>query len=264
MMKNFINTLFRIIKSKIFRPVLWLIGIFIVIVFIVDTFVMPYYVNKGGTLTVPNVVGMKEEAARKILDSLNLEPKRGEFRQDNSYPEGYVILQNPASEQIVKVGRRVYLTISGGEQDVLVPSLRGRSIRDAKFALDRAELRQGAIQYHISIDLPEGTIIAQDIPAGSKVKRSTYVSVVVSAGESIDSIYVPSLIGKTFTEAQKILKAKGLRTGNVTYQINEELLPNTVIDQLPRENEVVTTQKEVDLFISQAPDKSEKKSQREN
>jgi len=246
----------RIAKSKMLRPIYWTLGAFVVLLFIFDSFIMPYYVNKGGTLTVPNVVGIKEEAARKILDSLHLEPRRGEVRQDPAYPEGYVILQNPAPEQIVKTGRRVYLTISGGEQDVIVPSLRGRSIRDAKFALDRAALHQGAIQYQVSIDLPEGTIISQDIPPGSKVKKSTYISVVVSAGESIDSIYVPALTGKTLTEALKILKEKGLRSGNITYQYNDELLPNTVIDQLPRENEVVTTQKEVDLFVSQTPEKT--------
>lgn len=262
-MKNIKTIALSFLRSKTLRPLFWTIGILMLLLFVVDSFIMPYYVNKGGTQIVPNVVGMKEEKARRILDSLHLEPKKGEIRQDPSYPEGYVILQNPAPEQSVKSGRRVYLTISGGEQDVIVPSLRGRSIRDAKFALDRAALRQGAIQYQVSLDLPEGTIVTQDIPAGSKVKRNSYISVIVSAGESIDSIYVPSLIGKTLSEAQRILKEKGLRAGNITYQINDELLPNTVIDQLPRENEVVTTQKEVDLFISQAPDKNTKRTERE-
>ena len=62
--------------------------------------------------------------------------------------------------------------------------------------------------------------------------------------------------------AFQILKDKGLRTGNITYQINDELLPNTIIDQLPRENEVVTTQKDVDLFISQTPDTTNYKPER--
>ncbi|MFZ4619728.1 MAG: PASTA domain-containing protein [Bacteroidota bacterium] len=261
---NTIKNIFTaIIRSKTLRPVFWTIGILGIILFLVDSFIMPYYVNKGGTQTVPKVIGMKEDRARRILDSLHLEPKRGEIRQDPSYPEGYVIVQNPAPDQTVKSGRRVYLTISGGEQDVIVPSLRGRSIRDAKFALDRAALKQGAIQYQVSIELPEGTIVTQDIPAGSKVKKNSYISVIVSAGESIDSIYIPSLIGKTFSEAQRILKEKGLRPGNVTYQINDELVPNTIIDQLPRENEVVTTQKDVDLFVSQAPDKSSKRPDKE-
>ncbi|MFA6439105.1 MAG: PASTA domain-containing protein [Bacteriovoracaceae bacterium] len=263
MMKKQPGTFVKIIRSKSIRPLYWFFGIGVVVIFIFDSFIMPYYVNIGGTLTVPNVVGLKEETARKILDSLHLVPKRGDIRQDPSFPEGYVILQNPAGEQIVKTGRRVYLTISGGEQDVIVPSLRGRSIRDAKFALDRAGLRQGAIQYQVSIDWPEGTIISQDISAGNKMKKGAYISIMVSAGESIDSIYVPTLIGKTLSEAQKILKEKGLRTGNVTFQFNDELLPNTVIDQLPRENDIVTTQKEIDLFISQAPDKSSKKTDRE-
>jgi serine/threonine-protein kinase len=262
-MKKQNSIIVTILRSKTLRPLFWIVGAALLLLFIFDSFIMPYYVNKGGTLTVPNVVGLKEETARRILDSLKLEPKRGDVRQDPAYPEGYVILQNPAGEQIVKTGRRVYLTISGGEQDVIVPALRGRSIRDAKFALDRAGLRQGAIQYQVSIDLPEGTIISQDIIAGNRVKKNTYISVVVSAGESIDSIYVPSLVGRTLSEAQKILKEKGLRTGNITFQFNEELLPNTVIDQLPRENEVVTTQKEIDLFISQAPEKSAKKAERE-
>lgn len=262
-MKKLSQLFVRIIFSKTLRPLFWFIGISIVIIFIVDTLIMPYYVNKGGTLVVPNVVGMKEENAKKILDSLHFEPRRGEIRQDNTYPTGYVILQNPASEQTVKNGRRVYLTISGGEQDAIVPSLRGRSIRDAKFALDRSGLRQGAIQYQVSTELPEGTIITQDISAGNKIKHNSFISFVVSAGESIDSIYVPSLLGKTFGEAVKLLKEKGLRTGNITYQLNEELVPNTVIDQLPRENEIVTTQKEVDLFISQSPENPVKKIQKD-
>ncbi len=262
-MKNIGKIFSSFFRSKTLQPFFWTIGILAVLLFIIDSFIMPYYVNKGGTQIVPKVVGMKEEEAKKKLESLHLEPKRGEIRQDPSYPEGYVIVQNPAPEQTVKSGRRIYLTISGGEQDVIVPSLRGRSIRDAKFALDRAALKQGAIQYQVSIELPEGTIVTQDISAGSKVKKNTYISVIVSAGESIDSIYIPSLIGKTLGDAQKILKEKGLQPGNITYQINDELLPNTIIDQLPRANEVVTTQKNVDLFVSQAPDKFTKKPDKE-
>ena len=98
--------------------------------------------------------------------------------------------------------------------------------------------------------------IALYIREKSKVKKGSYIGITVSAGESVDSIYVPSLIGKTLSEAQKILKEKGLLLGNVVYQINEDLLPNTVIDQLPRENEIVTYKKDVDLFIAQAPEKS--------
>lgn len=228
----------------------------VITLFVLDSFVLPWYVNRGGTRVVPNVIGLKEEEAINVLQELQLQPKRGEVRPDNKYPEGYVVMQNPLSDQIVKTDRRVYLTISGGEQLVLVPALRGKTLRDSKFSLDRVGLRQGGIVYQTSTEFPEGTIITQDIPPGNKVKKFSYVGITVSAGESIDSIFVPSLLGKTLTEAQKILKDKGLKLGNITYQINTELLPNTVIDQLPRENEIVTFKKEVDLFVAQAPEKN--------
>jgi serine/threonine-protein kinase len=228
-------------------------GALFILLFVTDTFIMPWYVHQGGTMTVPNVIGMKEEEAIRALDKMNLQPRRGEVRPDNKYPEGYVVMQNPLPDQVVKSERRIYLTISGGEQMVLVPALKGRTLRDSKFALDRSGLRQGGIQYQVSVDFPEGTIISQDAIPGSKVRKGTYIGVLVSAGESIDSIFIPSLIGKTLTEAQRILREKGLKLGNITYQFNTELLPNTVIDQLPRENEIVTVKKEVDLFIVQAP-----------
>ena len=212
---------------------------------------MPWYVNKGGTLQVPSVVGMTEGEANQTLIKYKLEPKRGEIRSDNKYPIGDVIQQNPAAGETVKLGRRIYLSISGGEQETIVPSLRGRTIRDSKFALDRNNLKQGRIKYETSTELPEGTIITQDLTPGTKVKRGTYISVIVSAGESIDSIYVPSLIGKTLSEARRILKLKGLKIGSINYQANNDLLPNTVIDQLPRVNDVVTVNKEIDLFVSQ-------------
>jgi serine/threonine-protein kinase len=198
---------------------------------------------------------MKEEEAVKVLQSYKLQPRRGEIRPDNKIPEGYIVMQNPLPDHIVKSERRVYLTVSGGELSVIVPTLRGKTLRDSKFSLDRAGLRQGGITYSTSLEFPEGTIILQDIPAGSKVKKGTYIGMTVSAGESIDSIFIPSLIGRTLSDAQKILRDKGLKLGNITYQFNAELLPNTVIDQLPRENEIVTVKKEVDLFISQSPER---------
>ncbi len=246
----------KILKFKPMKIIIWGIVILSVLLFILDSIVMPWYVNKGGTLKVPNVVGMTEEKAFEVLVANKLEPRKGDVRTDNKIPVGSVVTQNPFPEQTVKIGRRVYLTISGGDQDVVVPALRGRTIRDSKFSLDRVGLKQGRIKYETSIELPEGTIVNQEIAAGSKVKKGTYISFTVSAGESIDSIYVPSLLGKTLSEARKIIHDKGLKVGNITYQVNNELLPNTVIDQLPRENDIVTVDKEIDLFISQTAEKS--------
>jgi len=62
---------------------------------------------------------------------------------------------------MVKHGRRVYLTLSGGEVMAIVPQLRGRSMRDAKFALERYGLQLGSISFEPSTLYPENTIVAQ-------------------------------------------------------------------------------------------------------
>jgi eukaryotic-like serine/threonine-protein kinase len=241
-------------RSKIAKIIVWAIGSLFALVIILDIIVLPWYVNHEGTLPVPDVVGMPEVEAIRVLDSLKLEPRRGEVRPDKEYPEGYVVAQNPIPSQIVKPNRRVYLTISGGEQLASVPELKGRSIRDTKFALERSGLKLGAVLREISKEFPEGTIISQDVTAGARVKRGSYIRVTQSAGQTMDSLVVPSVVGKTLNEAQKVLTQKGFKAGSITYQISADLLPNTVIDQLPRMNEVVNYGKAIDLFIAQAPE----------
>ena len=68
----------NIFRSKITRIVLWSLGILIAIILLLDKIVPPWYVNHGGTLPVPDVVGMQEADAIRVLDSLSLEPRRGE------------------------------------------------------------------------------------------------------------------------------------------------------------------------------------------
>ena len=249
------NIMENIFRSKITRIVLWTLGIFIAIILLLDNIVLPWYVNHGGTLPVPDVVGLQEADAFRVLDSLGLEPRRGEVRPDKDYPEGFVVAQNPGAQQIVKPHRRIYLTISGGEQLAVVPDLKGRSMRDTKFALDRSGLKLGTVKREISNEFPEGTIVSQDLAAGVKIKRGSYIGVTQSTGQSMDSLVVPSVVGKTLSEAQKLLTQKGFKIGNVSFQPNADLLPNTVIDQLPRMNEIVSYGKPIDLFVAQTPEK---------
>jgi eukaryotic-like serine/threonine-protein kinase len=245
----------RIATSAPAKILYVVVACFVVLLTIFDSLIMPWYVSRP-TVTIPSVVGMTEVDAMTLLKSMNLEPLRGDTRMDKQYPEGSVVAQNPDPQQIVKMGRRVYLTISGGEKLVVIPSFKGSTLRNAKFTLDRLGLHQGTLSYAISTEFPEGIIMSQEPPAGANIRNNGFVNFMVSAGTSIDSIMVPELIGKSLTEAQKILLEKGLTVGTITYQPSADLLPNTVIEQVPRPNEIVTVDKNVDLFIATPIDKS--------
>ena len=68
-------------------------------------------------------------------------------KYDEKYPAGTVISQKPAPGAVVKEERRIYLFISGGESPSIVPELKERSIKDARFALERIGLALGDTSY---------------------------------------------------------------------------------------------------------------------
>ena len=195
------------------------------------------------------------ETAQYVLDSLGLVAREGDKRNDKSFPEGTVINQNPIAGRKVNKGRRVYLTISSGEQLVIVPNLKGRTLRDAKFQLERQELKLGTIEYQPSNEFPENTIIEQRVSPGAKVRKDVYVSLIVSRGKVLDKIAVPNLTGKTLTQVRQILASKGLQLGTVTYQNVANLLPNTIVDQFPRAGEMIVADQAINVFVVQAGEK---------
>lgn len=245
MTKRSLNPL-RIVNSRKLRIVaLSLIGLFLLMNYVV----LPLYVNQGDTLAVPNVIGLKTIEAKYTLDSLGFESVEADTRPDPRAPVGTVVSQNPPADAVVKKGRRVYLTISGGEVLVSVPKLRGLSMRDSRFTLERSGLQLGDVAYATSETYPQNTIIAQSVPPGNKVSRGTRVNVTASRGAVVMDLVVPDLTGRTLSESEKILSARGLKIGNITYQPSFDLLPNTVVDQFPRAGESVSGGQAVDVFV---------------
>jgi len=172
-----------------------------------------------------------------------------ESRPDPAFAPGLVIQQVPAAAAVVKEGRRVYVVTSGGDVQVPVPSLRGRSLRDARFALERFGLKLGSVQYDTSDTFPENTIINQSFAADTRIAKGAVVNIVVSKGRVLTQAQVPLVVGRTLSEAEGILTAAGLKVGNITYQPSFELVPNTVVDQYPRQGETALPGQAVDLFV---------------
>lgn len=218
----------------------------------INNALMPWYVNHGETLRVPVVVGLPLDSARRALQDSGFVPIESDTRPDAQAPVGTVVGQNPDAGAVVKNGRRVYLTISGGEVQVIMPALRGRSVRDAKFTLERSGLRIGDVEYTASEAYPENTIVDQSIQPSMKVPKGTDVRVVVSRGRELQEMTVLDFTGKTLTEAQRLIGRQGLKLGNITYQASFDLVPNTVVDQFPRGGESVQAGQAVDLFVVKA------------
>jgi serine/threonine-protein kinase len=191
-----------------------------------------------------------------MLSDAGLEGKKADTRTDKQYPEGTVVVQNPPADAEVKFGRGIYLTVSGGEPLVVVPGLRGLTLRAATFSLEKSGLALGTVKYELSEEYPQGNVIDQDIPEKTKAPNGRIINLVVSQGKSGDQVPVPDLTKRTFSDAEKIVILGGLRVGNITYQVNGELLPNTVIDQFPKPGQMVPTGQAIDLVVAQKGEKA--------
>ena len=240
-MKNYLK------NSRIKRILYYLVGFFI-FVLIMNYIVMPWYVDEPEK-PVPKVIGLNTDDAISILRNADLVPVIGDTTYDEKYPKGSIIYQRPNAGEIVKINRRIYLFISGGEPIVAVPVLIGKSIRDAKFSLERVGLNLGKIDSVASTN-PSNMIFDQQFAAGTSLKKGDYVGVSLSIGNNANGIIVPNLIGKSLTEAEKILVDSTLKVGKINYQPSVSLLPNTVLDQYPSNGIRVTSGSSIDLFLT--------------
>ncbi|HXX63288.1 MAG TPA: PASTA domain-containing protein [Bacteroidota bacterium] len=250
-------TLLQVVRKPWFRKLVLILAVALLLFILVNDVAMPLYVNHGGTFTVPNVTGLPLAQASALLEQSGFQPIEADHRPDPDRPPGTVIYQNPVSQSVVKHGRRVYLTVSGGEISVIVPQLRGRSMRDAKFALERYGLNLGSISYEASSGYPENTIVAQSVPADSRIGRGARINITVSSGSELGGVSVPNVTGKTVNEAEKILQSQGLNVGDISYQLSYELIPNTVVEQFPRAGETVPGGHKIALFVVKAGKPSE-------
>ena len=219
---------------------------------IMNYIVMPWYVYSPEK-PVPKVLGMSAADAVNVLKNSDLTPVISDTTFDEKYPRGSVIYQRPNAGETVKVGRRIYLFISGGEPSINVPVLTGKSINDAKFALERIGLYLGKIDSAASTN-PEDMIFDQQFPPGTPLKKGDYVGVTLSIGNNPGGIMVPNLIGKSLSEAEKILADSTLKVGKINYQPSVSLLPNTVLDQYPSVGNKVSQGSAVDLFLTKPVD----------
>ncbi|MDP4199993.1 MAG: PASTA domain-containing protein [Bacteroidota bacterium] len=224
-----------------------IVGFFVLVV-LLDVVIMPLYVKSGSVATVPAVVGMKKDTGIARLKAADYEPIEYEVRFDDKIPEGTIIRQTPEGGEETKPGRKVYLVISGGKEMAIAPDLRGKSLRDAKMALLKANMSLNNVTYAYSDSAKNGTVFQQTPAPGAHTSTSAPVSVVVSEGPLLGRVPVPDLKNMSLASALEKLKSVQLEVGKVNYQNGTP--ENAVLDQYPQPGDLVNEGATVDLFVA--------------
>ncbi|HUI31789.1 MAG TPA: PASTA domain-containing protein [Candidatus Acidoferrales bacterium] len=242
--------LLRILWSNLAKKFYIFLVIFMALFSLMNWYIMPWYVNDGGTVTVPDVAGLNEVEARHALDTLGLQFQLGGTKE-SKLPPNTVLSQNPEAGSVVKHGRRVYLVLSGGVERSSIPDLQGHTQREAQFMLERAGFRLGSVTSDSSSAFPQNVVMSQSIPPNTMAVSGTMVAIIVSSGPPVaGQVAIPDLVGRPLSEAQKIISNSGFILGKITFQPSTKLVPNTVLEQYPRSNEPAARGTHIDLFVS--------------
>jgi serine/threonine-protein kinase len=204
------------------------------------------------TTLVPNVVGVPAEAAEAKLKEEGLNFKWAkEGRYSGIIPANEVLIQLPAAGKTVKKNRTIFLTLSKGMQEVLIPDLRGASQRQAEISLQRLGLLLGERIEGAHSEIPSGVVIRTEPESQKKVRIGSKVNLVISSGNSSGKTLLPNLKEMSLDKAKHVLDSLGFVAGEIISLQIDDKLPNTVLDLNPKAGEYLEAGAIVDLTVAE-------------
>jgi serine/threonine-protein kinase len=237
-------------REMLLKGIAATIILLIVLIVVIDWVVMPLYTEAGRTRNLPDVTGQTYEEASRILKSSGFRIIREREIPDAKHPAGNVISQNPLPMAQVKLGRRIYVTVSSGGRMITVPRLIGTSEKDAVFVIRQAGLETGETIYEYQSYYPIGVVCDQSVPEQMEVIEKTPVDLHVSLGPMPNRFVVPDVTGKTLDSAKRTLLLAGLRLGAVDYEVKNDTIPDIVIYQFIPPGRETQQDMTVDVTVS--------------
>ena len=127
---------------------------------------------------VPKVVGMTEEEAIKALEEAKL---KYEIIEENSkkVEAGYVIEQETEEDKTVNAGDTVKIHVSTGVKKITVPSVLGKSEKEATKALKNEGFKV-IVTTEEDSDKDNDTVLKQSIDAGTEVEDNSSITITVN------------------------------------------------------------------------------------
>jgi serine/threonine-protein kinase len=210
---------------------------------------MPALVQRGVTVRVPDVAGKPVEEARRICAADDLVLVEEGRVHDARLAAGHVVGQTPAPSAEVKRGRSVRVSVSLGTEQVVVPGLRGTTLRQARLRLANAHLVTGRLA-RVQSGPPGEVVRASWPPAGAEVARGDSIDLLVAVGSPREMCLVPNLVGQEIGDVRAFVESRGFRVGRVSQRTQRGVFPGTVLEQYPARGAWIRQGEALDLVVA--------------
>ena len=183
-----------------------------------------YQMGAWGDVEVPDVMGMDAAKATAALEDAGFEAEAFDQKSDGGY--GTVVSMDPSAGESVRHGSSVRIGI--GTQRLL-PDVVGMKPEAARQALAQAGATgEIAVEYRISLDAEEDTIVSMEPEAGSVFRSSDPITLYVAR-----ALKVPDVKGMQQDEACAAIEELGLQT-QVEWRESSQEYPTVLeTDPLP-------------------------------
>ncbi|MEV0689218.1 Stk1 family PASTA domain-containing Ser/Thr kinase [Streptomyces sp. NPDC050388] len=199
---------------------------------------------------VPNFLGKTETEAEKLATNSDLLLEFTSKPCENQ-TKGKICDQDPEPNTEVKKDSTVNLVVSTGAPKVVVPSVVGDSIDDAK-----AELEGDKYEFVVETEEKEaqenpGTVLQQDPPLGEEVEKGTTITLTVA--KAVARSTVPDVLGRTCDEARAQVTDNELVPSSCTErEVDDPNQVGKVIETTPQKGQQVDKNSPVQIVIGKA------------
>ncbi|MGW1622195.1 Stk1 family PASTA domain-containing Ser/Thr kinase [Streptomyces sp. NPDC002172] len=212
-----------------------------------------WVVSGGGSdkpFAAPNFVGQTYADAQKMADNSGLKLGTPTRKTCNNAPKGSVCSQDPTAGSDVNKGDTINLVVSTGAPKVVVPSVVGQNIDDARTTLEGDKYKFVVKTKQQTSGEDPGTVLDQDPALGAEVQKGSTITLTIAKAQEKST--VPDVSGKTCDEAKAQMQANNL-TGNCTeVDTADPNLVGKVVSTDPAANTQVDKNSTVNIQIGKA------------
>jgi beta-lactam-binding protein with PASTA domain len=229
------------------------IGLAIVLVLGLLAATAGWWYGAGRWSTVPKVNGMAQQAAIDTLrgSGLSVSLATGPVYDDDAPPDTAARTDPPIGSRATH-GTRIVLFMSKGPAPRVVPQVNGVPRDKARADLEsRGLVVTPSLAYDENV--PNGSAVRTDPPAGTSVSRGARVTLVVSGGPA--PRMVPDLTGRPRADAVATLSGLKLRITEAEDEFSDDVPAGAVIRTDPAAGKRVSRGSTVQIVLSRGPEK---------
>ncbi|MBE6667731.1 MAG: PASTA domain-containing protein [Ruminococcaceae bacterium] len=208
-----------------------------------------FYGRSYRTVAVPDTVGSHYSKLTNLGEDFIISVKSV---NNPDFPDGTVISQSPPAGVTRRIYKdkgpcRITVTVSRSKKYTVPDGILGATERDALLALKNA-----GIPYKINREFSDSVpnSVTSIVPgSGTILSAGEAVTVTVSLGKQIDSVFMPDLTGLSESEAVEQISRLGLILGRVVY-VESSQKAGTVTSQSIIKSTPVSPGTEISITVS--------------